>query len=385
MSFFKKDQMLVVACAFGLESLVSDELRKLGIEDVHTENGKIRFRGGEKELALALLWLRTADRIGIEIANFKAESFDELFDQTLALPWENWLPVDAVMHITGRSHKSKLFSVRDCQSLVKKALVKAMQRKYKHQTLPETGALYKIEISMLNDVATLTLDCTGASLHKRGYRSDAGDAPLKETLAAAMVLLSRWDPSRTLSDPCCGSGTIAIEAALIGLNRAPGLKRSFTAETWPDADKTLWQNLRTEAQAQELPGDFRILASDMDSKVLRKARQNAINAGVDEQVGIQTLSLGEFRSRKKFGVVIINPPYGERIGERTIVEMLYHDLKALMEESDTWSYFILTADHELETRINRKASKRRKLFNGKIPCQYYQFWGPLPWTKESNE
>jgi putative N6-adenine-specific DNA methylase len=382
MSLFNQPLNLSVACSFGLEALVSSELRQLGIEQLQTENGRVKFQGGQMELAQALLWLRTADRIGIEIASFKAESFDELFDQTCELPWENWLPMDAMMHITGRSHKSKLFSVRDCQALVKKALVKAMQRKYRHQTLPETGPTYKIEISMLNDIATLTLDTTGPSLHKRGYRSDAGDAPLKETMAAALVLLSRWDSSRQLADPCCGSGTIAIEAALIGLNRAPGLKRNFTIETWPDSDKSLWLKLRKQAQAQELPGDFRILASDMDSQVLRKARQNAINAGVEEQVGIQTLTLGEFRSRKKFGIVIINPPYGERIGERNQVETLYRDLKALMKEQDTWSYFIMSADHELETRINKKASKRRKLFNGKIPCQYYQFFGPLPWSKE---
>ncbi|PIQ28235.1 RNA methyltransferase [bacterium (Candidatus Blackallbacteria) CG17_big_fil_post_rev_8_21_14_2_50_48_46] len=378
MPIFNTPQTLVAACSFGLEALVSEELRNLGIEILQTENGKVRFRGGQAELAKALLWLRTADRIGIELASFPAENFDELFDQTCALPWEDWLPPDAVMHITGRSHKSKLFSVRDCQALVKKALIKAMQRKYKLQTFPEDGALYKIEISMLNDQATLMLDTTGPSLHKRGYRSDAGEAPLKETLAAALVLLSRWEPSRILCDPCCGSGTIAIEAALIGLNRAPGLKRKFTAETWPEADLKLWKTLRTQAQEQELPGDFRILASDSDSKVLRKARQNAQNAGVSDQVAIQTLNLSEFRSRKKYGVLITNPPYGERIGEKAEVLALYKDLKALMDSQETWSWFVLSADHGLETAINRQASKRRKLFNGKIPCQYFQFFGPFP-------
>jgi putative N6-adenine-specific DNA methylase len=378
MALFKAPLQLTVACAFGLEALVTDELRNLGIDDVQTSNGKIRFQGGEYELAESLLWLRTADRIGIELARFRAETFDQLFEQTAALPWENWLPPDAIMHITGRSHKSKLFSVRDCQALVKKALIKAMQRRYKRQTFPENGALYKIEVALLNDEVTLTLDATGPSLHKRGYRSEAGEAPLKETLAAALVLLSRWEPSRVLADPCCGSGTIAIEAALIGLNRAPGIQRTFSAESWPESNRALWQNLRREARASEQTGDFRILASDNDPRVLRKARENAKNAGVETHVAIQTLSLSEFRSRKKYGVMITNPPYGERIGQQAELKTLYTELKTLIAAHETWSWFILSADHTLETALERPASKRRKLFNGKIPCQYYQFWGPLP-------
>lgn len=369
---------LVAACAFGLEFLVKQELLDLGFEVTGGQDGRVYFKGDQESIIQANLWLRTADRIGIELARFEALSFDQLFDQTAVLPWEDWLTRDAFIHVTARSHKSKLFSLRDCQKIVKKAIIEALKRRYKQQTFGEDGPRFPIEIAILNDQASLILDTTGPSLHKRGYRSDAGLAPLKETMAAALVMLSRWDASRVLADPLCGSGTILIEAALLACNQAPGLKRTFQAQSWPWISKELWFKTRQQAKNLAKPGEFRLLGSDLDGRLLKKARDNASNAGVEELISFQSLPAAEFRSRKRYGVWISNPPYGERLSERQELNELYEDLKSVWSGLQDWSFFLLSADTELERRIGRQASKRRKLFNGQIACQYYQFFGPRP-------
>lgn len=369
---------LIAACAFGMEALVKRELVAIGITVLGGKDGRVFFEGDEETLIKANLWLRTADRIGIELASFPAESFDDLFDQTTVLPWSEWLPRDAFIHISARSNKSKLFSLRDCQKIVKKAIIESLKKTYHQQEFAEDGARFPIEIAIDNDQAKLILDTTGPSLHKRGYRSDAGQAPLKETLAAALVLLSRWRSERQLVDPMCGSGTILIEAAMIAKNQAPGLQRKFQAESWPWMDHLVWKNMRQQARQQILPADFRLLGSDSDAEVLKKARVNIEAAGLSDCIALQNLPLAEFRSRKKFGCWISNPPYGERMSDITAVNQVYRDLRKIWGELDSWSYFLLSPDAMLETKIGRKASKRRKLFNGKIACQYYQFLGPLP-------
>ncbi|MEZ0367680.1 MAG: class I SAM-dependent RNA methyltransferase, partial [Candidatus Sericytochromatia bacterium] len=264
------------------------------------------------------------------------------------------------------------------QKIAKKAIIESLKRRYKQETFPENGPRFPIDVAILNDQVSLILDTTGPSLHKRGYRSDAGEAPLKETLAAALVMLSRWDPSRVLADPLCGSGTILIEAALLATNRPPGLRREFQAQAWPWMPKELWFKNRQQAKGLIQPGEFRLLGSDTDSRVLAKARENAENAGVAELVSFQTLPMREFRSRKRYGVWISNPPYGLRLSERKELNVLYEEFKQVWSELSDWSYFLLSADAELEQRLGRKASKRRKLFNGQIACQYYQFFGPRP-------
>lgn len=273
---------LIATSTFGLESVVAKELKELGYDDLKIENGKVTFEGDERDIVTCNMWLRTADRILIRMAEFKAETFEELFQGTLAVDWGNIMPINAFMHVEGKSIKSTLFSVPDCQSIVKKAIVEAMKRKYKTEWFSEDGPRYRVEIGLLKDIATLTLDTSGTGLHKRGYRENAGGAPIKETLAAALVLLSKWEPSRLLADPMCGSGTIAIEAALIGKNIAPGLNRSFVSEQWDIIPKSIWEETRTYAKNVINDKEFKILASDIDGRVFRTARENAKKAGVEE-------------------------------------------------------------------------------------------------------
>jgi putative N6-adenine-specific DNA methylase len=369
---------LIATSTFGLESIVAQELRDLGYEDLTVENSKVTFIGDESDIAICNMWLRTADRILIKMAEFKAESFEELFQGTLKVDWGEFIPLDGKMHVVGKSVKSKLFSVSDCQAIVKKAVVEAMKRKYKREWFSEDGPTYKIEVSLLKDIATLTIDTSGAGLHKRGYREIAGEAPLKETLAAALVLLSKWNPSRVLVDPFCGSGTIPIEAALIGKNIAPGLNRKFVCEEWPQMSKELWDEVRTYARQKINKEEFRILASDINGNLLKTARENAQKAGVGEYIAFQKLPMQEFSSKKKYGCIICNPPYGERIGEAKEVEKLYKDMGEVFSKLDTWSIFVLTSHPEFQKLYGKKADKNRKLYNGRIQCYYYQYFGPLP-------
>lgn len=369
---------IVATAAFGLESIVARELRNLGYTDLSVENGRVLFAGDERDIARCNIWLRTADRVLIEIASFKAVDFEELFQGTLKVSWENIIPNDGKMHVTGKSVRSKLFSLSACQSVVKKAIVEAMKRKYSGSEFPETGPLYKIEISLLKDMASLTIDTSGPGLHKRGYRQNAGEAPLRETLAAGIVLLSGWKPDRILVDPFCGSGTIAIEAALIGKNRAPGLHRSFVSESWQQIPEHIWHSVREEAQAAMNDVSFRILASDHDSRILKKARENARRAGVSDYVAFQTLPVEEFRSRNKYGYIICNPPYGERTGEEKEIEELYRRMGETFSNLESWSFFIITSHPDFSRLFGRRTSKNRKLYNGMIQCYLYEYFGPRP-------
>jgi putative N6-adenine-specific DNA methylase len=370
---------LIATATFGVESIVADELRHLGHRELTVENGRVIFPGGQEEIARANLRLRCADRILIEIAQFPATDFGTLFDHTVVLPWETFIPATGKMHVTGKSHKSKLFSVPDCQSIVKKAIVEAMKRRHRVTRFEETGPLYRVDVSLLNDVVTLTLDTTGPGLHKRGYRTDRGDSPLRETLAAALVKLSKWRPGRELADPFCGSGTIPVEAALIGLNIAPGLTRTFVCEEWPHMKRTVWSEAREEARAAAITEpDFRILASDVDGRMIRIAAGNARQAGVERVISFQKQGIDQFSSRERFGCMVCNPPYGERTGEIPAVETAYRVMGETYRRLNGWSLFALTAHPHFEKLFGQKAQKKRKLFNGNILCHFYQYLGPLP-------
>lgn len=372
---------LIATSTFGLESVVANELKELGYDDLKVENGKVTFEGDERDIVTCNMWLRTADRILIKMGEFKAETFEDLFQGTLAVDWGSIMPVNAFMHVSGKSVKSTLFSVPDCQSIVKKAVVEAMKRKYKTEWFSEDGPEYKIEIGILKDIATLTLDTSGVGLHKRGYRENAGGAPIKETLAAALVLLSKWESSRILADPMCGSGTIAIEAALIGKNIAPGLNRSFISEQWDIIPKSIWDESKKYATNAINNKEFKILASDMDGRVIRTAMENAKKAGVENYINFQKMPMQNFRSKKRYGFIITNPPYGERLGEIKEVEKLYKDMGEVFENLRDWSYFVITAHSEFQKHFGKDADKNRKLYNGRIKCYYYQYFGPKPEKK----
>jgi putative N6-adenine-specific DNA methylase len=370
---------LIATAAFGIESVVSRELRKLGYDDQFVENGRVTFAGDEKAICRTNLWLRTADRVLVKVGEFKAMSFEELFEQTKALPWDEWIPEDAEFPVEGKSIDSKLSSVPDCQAIVKKAVVEKLKQKYHREWFEETGAYYRIEVALLKDMVTLTLDTSGAGLHKRGYRKLVGGAPLKETLACAMLLISRWNADKVLIDPLCGSGTIPIEAALIGKNIAPGLNREFSSEKWPIIPQKLWEEAREEARDSiKHDQELRIHGSDIDEEAMSLARYHAKQAGVEEYIHLQRMPMADIKSRYKYGFIICNPPYGERIGELKEIEELYRQMGTVFRTFDTWSYYVITSNREFEKLFGRKADKKRKLYNGKILCQYYQFFGPPP-------
>lgn len=370
---------LIATATFGLEAVVAWELKKLGYTDLQVENGKVTFTADAEAICRTNLWLRSADRVLLKMGEFQAFSFEELFQQTKALPWPDWIPADAVFPVEGKSINSKLYSVPDCQAIVKKAVVEKMKEKYKKAWFEETGARYTIEVAILKDTVTLTIDTSGPGLHKRGYRKLSSEAPLKETLAAAMIQLSYWRPERTLVDPFCGSGTIPIEAALIGLNIAPGLQRSFAAEGWPVLPPKQWALAREEAQdSREKDRELRIIGSDHDGEVLSLARYHVKQAGVEEHIHLQKMPVAELKSRKKYGSIICNPPYGERLGEAKMVEALYQQMGSVCKELETWSIYVLTSHQNFEKLFGRRADKKRKLYNGRIQCNYYQFYGPRP-------
>lgn len=376
---------IVLTTAFGIESVTASELKSLGYSDYKVENGKVTLKGNDEDIAKLNMYLRTADRVYIKLNEFRAETFEDLFQGTLSINFPDFLPKNAKMHVIGKSVKSKLFSVSDCQAIVKKAVVESMKRKYKTDWFSEDGPTYKIEVALLKDIATISLDTSGIGLHKRGYRTMSGEAPLKETLAAAMVLLSKWTPDRQLIDPFCGSGTILIEAALIGKNIAPGLNRSFDAESWAHINKKIWTNIREKAKNEVNDLEFKLLGQDIDGRVLKVARENIKRAGVEDLVFVQKLPMEELASKKKYGCIICNPPYGERIGELREVEKLYRRMGETFKNLDSWSYFILTNHLEFEKLFGKKADKNRKLYNGKLLCYLYQYFGPLPPKKREYE
>lgn len=370
---------LIAATAFGLEALVARELKNLGYEETQVENGKVLFVSNEEGICRSNLWLRCADRIGVKMGEFTARSFEELFQQTKALPWEEWLPVDARFPVTGKSIKSQLYSVPDCQAIVKKAIVERLKDFYGISWFEETGPLYAVQVSILKDVVTLTIDTSGKGLNKRGYRELAGEAPLKETLAAAMVYLSYWKRDRALMDPFCGTGTIPIEAAFIGQNRAPGMKRGFSAEGWSSISEKTWVRAREEAEdLWEREAPLNIYGSDIDPKALRLARIHTQEAGLEDKIYFQKLPVKEVRSRFRYGHLITNPPYGMRLGGEEEIESVYKELGSVFKELENWSLHMLTSILRPERFINRKWDKSRKLYNGRIECHLYQFFGPKP-------
>ncbi|MFW6061893.1 MAG: bifunctional 23S rRNA (guanine(2069)-N(7))-methyltransferase RlmK/23S rRNA (guanine(2445)-N(2))-methyltransferase RlmL [Planctomycetota bacterium] len=370
---------LIATATFGLEAVVARELNELGYETRIVSNGRIAFAGEPAAIARSNLWLRSADRVVLQVGQFEAMDFGQLFDRTHALPWEQWIPADGAFPVNGRSRKSQLSSVPACQRIVKKAIVEKLRAAHGKQTLPESGPQFTVEVALLEDVATLTLDTTGRGLNKRGYRPIVGKAPLKETLAAALVQLSFWRPERPLVDPFCGTGTIPIEAALIGRNMAPGLNRQFAAEDWPAISDEVWQRARAEARDAQKPSlPVRILGYDLDERALGLARRNAEAAGVAEDIHFQHRPFVELSSPHEYGCVITNPPYGWRMSEQREVEELYRTFPMVLRRLPTWSHFVLTADKGFEKRVGRKADRRRKLYNGRVEVTYYQFHGPKP-------
>jgi len=369
---------LIATATFGLEAIVAEELRRLGYENLVVDNGKVTFEADPLALCRANLWLRTSDRIRLKVGEFTAVTFEELFEKTKALPWAELIPPDAEFPVEGKSIKSTLFSVPDCQAIVKKAVVESMKKKYRREWFKETGPLYKIEVALLKDTATLTLDTSGPGLHKRGYREEKTLAPLKETLAAAMVLLSKWHPDTTLIDPFCGSGTIPIEAALIGNHIAPGSNRTFVSESWPLIPAKLWEQARQETLDLRKNLKLDILGYDIDHRAVRLARENAAKAGLNNVIHFQQQPLSALSSKKKYGKTISNPPYGERLSEKHEVEKLYQEMGKVFGNLDTWSHYILTSHPEFEKLFGRKATKKRKLYNGNIKVDYYQYFGPKP-------
>ena len=365
----------VVPCLLGLEGLISDELRRLDIPDVASENGRVSFSGDGEELAKASINLRTGERIMLEVGSFTAVTFDELFEKTKALPWADIIPMDGSFPVAkGFSRDSKLFSVSDCQAIIKKAVVESMKNTYHVEWFKETGAQYSIRFSIMKDVVTLCIDTSGEGLHKRGYRPAHNAAPLKETMAAAMVKLSRFRGRDDFLDPFCGSGTIPIEAALIAKNRAPGLKRSFTAMNWDLFDERVWKDAREAARALEYNGNYTIIGSDIDPKALALARENAQRAGVADIVRFEIANATKFDRKTERGVIVTNPPYGERILEKAEAEALYRGFGQAYRKSENWQLYLLSSHTEFERTFGKTADKKRKLYNGMIKCDVFMYF-----------
>ena len=371
---------LVATMAAGLESVTTKELKALGIQ-TRTENGKVYFEGDDKTIALTNVWLRSADRIKIVVGQFMALTFDALFEGVKALPWDHYLPLDAAFPVEGRAVRSQLHSEPDVQAITKKAIVEKMSAVYHRTTrLPETGATYPLEVSILKDIATLTLDTTGSSLFKRGYRIAKGEAPLKENFAAALIMLTNWHPDMPFVDPTTGSGTIAIEAALIGHNIAPGLQRQFTFENFGFFDQPVLQTVKDEAMDQtDFDRELDIQASDINGDMIEMAKLNAQQAGLLHSIQFKQLAVKDFSTTKENGVIVANPPYGKRLNDQAMVRQLYAEMGQAFAPLTTWSKYILTSDMGFEKAYGSKATKRRKLYNGTIRTDLFQYWGKPNW------
>lgn len=368
---------LIATATFGLEAVVKREIQNLGYKILKSEDGKITYMGDERAIVRSNLWLRSADRVLLKMAEFKAMEFEELFQQTKALPWEELIPIDGKFTVTGTSVKSKLHSVPACQSIVKKAIVERLKEYYCIDHFEETGAAYTVKTTILKDNVTLTVDTSGAGLHKRGYRARDVAAPIKETLAAAMIQLSFWREDRLMMDPCCGSGTVPIEAAMIGRNIAPGLNRSFACEGWELIPPEMWKEERKAAyDAINYDTPLRIFAFDIDPKAIEAAKENAIEAGVDDCIVFKCMDMRKIQANEPRGIIITNPPYGERIGEAKQIEAIYKKYNEFFKKNPTWSLFMITTDKTVEKKImERPADRRRKLYNGRLEVCYYQFHG----------
>ena len=368
---------LLATAAMGLESVVSNEVRALGYNDVTVDNGKVIFEADVSAIPRCNLWLRSADRVKVIVGEFEAKTFDQLFEATKALDWHNYIPEDGKFPVIGKSVKSTLYSVSDCQRIVKKSVAEKLKLKYGVATnMPETGAMYRIEVALLKDKVTLTLDSSGQGLHKRGYRIGQGEAPLKETLAASLVQLTNWRPEYPLVDLFCGSGTILIEAALIGQNIAPGFNREFASENWQFVEQKLWDAAFDEAeQLANYDQKLDITGTDIDPKMIQIAKQNAIEAGLADLIEWKQMAAQDFHPKKNNGYLISNPPYGERLSDQQEVEQLYRKLGQTMKQNTSWSNYILTSNEDFEKLYGKKATKKRKLFNGFIKVDYYQYFG----------
>lgn len=375
----------IAPCHFGLEAVLKKEIMDLGYEIVSVEDGRITFLGDELAICRANMFLRTTERILIKIAKFKAETFEELFENTKQLPWENFIPKDGKFWVAkATSIKSKLFSPSDIQSIMKKAIVERLKSKYKIEWFEETGNEYPIRVTFMKDEITIGIDTSGESLHKRGYRKLISKAPITETLAAALILLTPWNKDRILVDPFCGSGTFPIEAAMIGAKIAPGLNRSFLSEQWKDMiPKKLWYDTVEEANSMILHDvEMNIQGYDIDGEIVKAARQNAIVAGVDQYIHFQQRSVSDLSSPKKYGFIITNPPYGERLEEKKAMPALYKEIGKAYNGLDAWSCFLITSYEDAEKYIGRKADKNRKIYNGMLKTYFYQFMGPRPPKKK---
>lgn len=366
---------LCVPCLLGLESLIYDELKRMDIPDVRAENGRVYFHGDAEAVAKTNIGLRCGERILIEIGRFDALSFDELFEKTKALPWEEYIPSDGAFPVKGYSLNSKLFSVSDCQKIIKKAVAERLKLHNPGiQWFEESGALYQIQFSIMKDNVSLCIDTSGQGLHKRGYRPAHKDAPLKETMAASMVKLSRYRGREDFCDPFCGSGTIPIEAALIARNIAPGLKRSFTAMEWPQFERKIWSAAKEEAVSHEYHGEYHITGSDIDPAAVDMARENAKRAGVADCISFETADATKFDRRTDSGIIVTNPPYGERIMEKSEAEELYRKFGKRYIDSENWKLYLLSSHTEFERCFGRQADKKRKLYNGMIKCDLFMYF-----------
>ena len=364
-----------VPCLFGLEGLAGDELRRMDLDKVEVENGRVLFSGDERALAKANVCLRTGERVLLVLAEFEARTFEELFQGVLKTPLEEFIPKDGAFPVKGHCLNSQLMSIPDCQAIIKKAASRRLGMKYGVDWLPEDGVKYQLQFSIMNDKVTLYLDTSGVGLHKRGYRAIGNDAPLRETLAAAMVQLTRYRGRDFIWDPFCGSGTIPIEAALIAINRAPGMNRGFAAEKFAWMDPQVWRDVRSEALDKEFHGQYRILGSDNDPKCVSLAMANARKAGVGKLITFKDGDATKMSLPAEEGVIICNPPYGERMMERQSAQRLYQTLGRHFKYADGWKKFIITSEPEFEHYFGRRADKKRKLYNGMIKCDYYMYMG----------
>jgi len=381
---------LIATLTFGLEAVVKYEVKQLGFEKIKVSDGKVEFEATIADIPKVNLWLRSADRVLLKIGEFRAVTFDELFEQTKAIAWEDWIPVDAEFPVLGKAQKSQLGSFRACQSIVKKAVVERLKEEYQNDWFTERGAKYTIQVAMLKDVATLTIDTTGSGLHKRGYRIQAGEAPLKETMASGLVQLSFWHPERRLIDPFCGSGTILIEAAMAGRNIAPGLLKKFDSEQWDVLPMSVWREARQSAEnaidrTERLP-EFIMQGTDIDPEIIEAAKINAERAGVAQDINFGVKDVRDLWIDRQYGIMITNPPYGQRLSDFQELNQLYISLHHTFKKKWGWSIYLLTADKMWERYFKRARPDRvRKLFNGRLEVNYYQYYGDRPPKRETED
>ncbi|MCF0120384.1 MAG: class I SAM-dependent RNA methyltransferase [Oscillospiraceae bacterium] len=365
---------MCVPCLFGLEGLVADELKRLDMGDVRAENGRVFFSGDYVDIARANINLRCGEHVLLVVGNARADSFDALFEAVKAMPWENFIPRDGAFPVKGYCLDSALHSVPDCQKIVKKAIVERLKQKYRIDWFEETGAKYQVQFAIMRDEAWLYVDTSGVGLHKRGYRPVGNAAPLRETLAAAMVKLARYRGKGTVCDPFCGSGTIAIEAALAAINRAPGLNRKFDAQSFIWLNKKYWLEAVDEAKSREYSGKYDIWGGDVDPACIPIARENARRAGVAEHIRFEQADATEFTRSTPGGIIITNPPYGERVMARSEAEDIYRRFGATVRKLDDWKLYILSSHTEFERTFGRTAVKKRKLYNGMIKCDLFMYY-----------